>query len=172
MVFVLLLIRVKFTCKRSDRVVDGNFKSTKLEAHDHSNGGDMFKKILSITIAGLLIQAICVQCVSATSKEEKQAQRTEKVRSDVLKLGTGSEARIAVKLRDSVKLAGYISEANAESFVVTDIKTRATTTVAYRDVTQVKGHNLGTGAKIAIGAGIGAGVTILILWLYVVTHED
>jgi len=55
---------------------------------------------------------------------------------------------------------------------VTDLKTHAATTVAYGDVTQVKGHSLGTGAKIAIGIGIGVGATILVLYLYILAHED
>jgi hypothetical protein len=132
----------------------------------------MFKKILTITIAGLLIHAVCVRPASAASKAEKQAQRTEKVKAGILKLGVGTDARVAIKLRDDVKLAGFISEATDESFVVTDLKTRAATTVGYGDVTQVKGNNLGTGAKIAIGIGIGAGLTILILWLIFLNYQD
>jgi hypothetical protein len=132
----------------------------------------MFKKILTLTLAGLLIQAVCVRPASAASKEEKQAQRTEKVRAGILRLGVGTDARVAIKLRDDVKLAGYISEARDESFVVTDQKTHAATTVAYGDVTQVKGHNIGTGAKIAIGIGIGVGLTILVLYLIFLNYQD
>jgi hypothetical protein len=71
----------------------------------------MFKKVLTSVIAGLLIQAVCVQPSSAASKAEKQAQRAEKVKAGILKLGVGTDARVAIKLRDDVKLAGYISEA-------------------------------------------------------------
>jgi hypothetical protein len=130
-------------------------------------GEEMFKKILTMVLAGLLIQAFCIQPASATSKEEKQAHRPEKVRASIVKLGVGTDARVAVKLRDDVKLAGYISETRDDSFVVTDLKTRAATTVAYGDVTQVKGHNISTGAKIAVGIGIGVGVTLLLLYLYI-----
>lgn len=131
----------------------------------------MFKKILTIVLAGLLIQAVCVQAASATSKEEKQVQRVEKVRAGLLNLGVGPDARVAIKLRDNVKLAGYISEAKDDSFVVTDLKTHAATTVAYGDVTQVKGNNIGTGAKIAIGIGIGVGLTILVLYLIFLRYD-
>src|SRR5262249_53458047 len=122
-------------------------------------------------LAGLLIQ-LCVQPTFAASKEEKQAQRIEKVKAGILKLGVGPDARVALKLRSDVKLAGYISEARDESFVVTDLKTRSSAAVAYGDVTQVKGHNLGTGAKIAIGIGIGVGVTILVLYLIFLNYQD
>jgi hypothetical protein len=132
----------------------------------------MLKKILTIVIAGLLIEGFFVQPASASSKEEKQAARTEKVRANILKLGIGTDAQVAIKLRDDVKMAGYISEANDGSFVVTDLKTRSVTTVAYGNVTQVKGHNLRTGVKIAIGIGIGVGATLLVLFWYIAAHKD
>lgn len=132
----------------------------------------MIKKILTVVIAGLLIQAVCVQPASAASKAEKEAQRAEKVKVGILKLGTGTDARVAIKLRDKAKLAGYVTEVSDGSFVVTDPKTQGSTTVAYGDVTQVKGHNLGTGAKVAIGIGIGVGVTLLVIWLIVQNYSD
>ena len=132
----------------------------------------MFKKMLTVALAGLLIQAFCVQPAAAASKSEKDAKRAEKVRAGILKLGIGTDARVALKLRDDVKLAGYITETNADSFVVTDPKTRAATTVVYGDVAQVKGHNLGTGAKIAIGISIGVGLTILIVYLIFLNYQD
>lgn len=131
----------------------------------------MFKRIVTMVVAGLLVQAVCVQPISAASKEEKLAQRTEKVRAGILKIGVGTDARVAIKLRDDVKLAGYISETKDDSFVITDMKSRAATTVAYGDVAQVKGHNLGTGAKIAIGIGIGVGGTVLILILIALRYD-
>jgi len=131
----------------------------------------MLKKILTMVLAGLLIQAFCVQPASASSKEEKLAQRTEKVRAGILKLGVGPDARVAIKLRDNVKLAGYISEVKDDSFVVTDLKTRAATAVAYGDVAQVKGNNISTGAKIAIGVVIGVGVVLLVIFLMIAHNE-
>ena len=131
----------------------------------------MLKKILTIAIAGLMFQTICLQPAVAASKAEKQAERTEKVKAGILKLGVGTDARVAVKLRDDVKLAGYISDAGPDSFVVTNPQTQAATTVDYRNVSQVKGHHLGTGAKIAIGIGIGVGATLLFLFLYLAALE-
>jgi hypothetical protein len=122
-------------------------------------------------LAGILIQAFCVRPTSAASKEEKQVQRAEKVRAGILKLGVGMDARVALKLRNDMKLAGYITEVKDDSFVVTDLKTRAATTVAYGDVTQVRGNNLATGAKIAIGIGIGVGLAILVLYLVLARYD-
>ena len=132
----------------------------------------MFKKTLTVALAGLLIQALSVQPAAAASKAEKDAKRAEKVRAGIFKLGVGTDARVAIKLRDDMKLAGYISEAKDDSFVLIDMKTITATTVAYGNVTQVKGHNIGTGAKIAIGIGIGVGLTILIVYLIFLNYQD
>ena len=126
----------------------------------------MFKKSLSLALAGALIfMQVGAPSVSAKSKAEKETARAAKVKAGVAKLGVGKEARIAVKLRDKTRVSGYISQADDDSFVITDIKTGATTEVAYGDVTQAKGQNLSTGATIAIAVGIAVFVTMLVLYL-------
>jgi protein subunit release factor B len=124
----------------------------------------MLKKVLSLVVLVAVFHAgFCVQTASARSKAEKQARFAERVKARIVQLGVGEETYVRVKLRDKTKLAGYISEARAESFVVTDLGTSEATTVAYADVKKVKGHNLSTGAKVAIGAGIVVGVVMLIV---------
>lgn len=127
----------------------------------------MFKKTLSLTLASLLIHLVVgAQSASASADAQKQARHAEKVKVGILKLGIGKEARVAVKLRDKTKLAGYISEVKEDRFAITDINTGATNVVTYTDVAQVKGHNLSTGAKIAIiSLAIAAGVLAFFLWL-------
>jgi hypothetical protein len=130
----------------------------------------MLKKICSALLSALLLQAAALPAFAATNAE-RDARRAEKVRTQLAKLGTGTDARVKLELRDKTKLEGYLSEAGPEDFAVTDSSGK-TTRVPYPQVAKAKGNNLSTGAKIAIGAGIGAAVTILILYLYVVTHED
>jgi hypothetical protein len=130
----------------------------------------MFKKVCSVVLSTLLLQAAVVPAFAAT-KAEKESKRAEKVRTQLVKLGTGADARIRVELRDKTRLEGFVSEAGADTFAVTDGAGK-TTTVGYGQVSKAKGNNLSTGAKIGIGIGIGVGATLLILWLYVVTHED
>jgi len=48
--------------------------------------------------------------------------------------------------------------------VLKNLKDGEATTIAYSDVAQVKGNNLSTGAKVAIGVGIVVGV-IIVLYL-------
>ena len=129
----------------------------------------MLKKICSVALAALLLQAAAAPAL-AKSAAEKESKRVEKVRTQLAKLGTGEDARVRVELRDKARLEGYISEAGPESFVVVN-KAGVATTVAYPQVVKAKGNNLSTGAKIGIGVGIGAGVTLLILWL-IATSDD
>ena len=131
----------------------------------------MFKKFLSLLLVALLINLAWARPALADSKEEKQARFVEKVKASVLKLGTGEAARVKVKLRDQTKLEGYVSAADGEGFTVMNPKTGTATPVAYPQVKSVKGNNLSTGAKIAIGAGIAAAVVLLILWKVIVDED-
>ncbi|HEX5736204.1 MAG TPA: hypothetical protein VF131_25470 [Blastocatellia bacterium] len=121
----------------------------------------MFKRLLSIMLACLLACVAYAQPVAASSKAEKQAQLTEKVRVGITSLGTGPQARVELKLHDKQKLKGYISETSAESFTVIGENGQATQ-VAYPQVKQVKGNNLAAGVKIAIGVAVVIGVIILV----------
>jgi len=114
----------------------------------------MLKRIVSLVLVGLLLNVAGVSSAYAGSKEEKEIRFAAKVKEGISKLGTGTDARIELKLRDKTKLKGYISEAGEDSFAVVDEKTGAASTVAYSQVKQVKGNNLSTAAKIAIGVGV------------------
>ena len=129
----------------------------------------MLKKICSVVLAGLMLQAAAAPAL-AKSAAEKEAKRAETVRAKLSKLGTGPDARVKLELRDKTKLEGYIGEAGPESFVVVN-KAGVATTVAYPQVAKAKGNNLSTGAKIAIGIGIGAGITLLILLLIAASDD-
>ena len=114
----------------------------------------MFKKLLSLMLAVLLMQVGLAQSVAASTNPEKEAKFAEKVKAGIAKLGTGTEARVEVKLKNKTKLKGYVSEAGANSFTVVDEKTGAATEVPYSNAKQVKGNNLSKGVKIAIVLGI------------------
>lgn len=123
----------------------------------------MSKNILSLALVGLLLHCAGAAPVYAATREEKQAQLTEKVRAGIAKLGTGEAARVRVKLRDKTKLEGYVGAAGEADFLVVNTKTGATSRVAYDQVQQVKGNNLSTGAKIAIGLGAAVAVLVILL---------
>lgn len=108
---------------------------------------------------------VSVQPASGANSKPGEARLIQKVRSSVLKLGVGPDARIEVKLRDRTRLSGFVSQAGPDSLGIASETTGAITGVSYADVTQVKGHNLSTGAKIGIGIAIGFAVVALIIYL-------
>ncbi|MBX7172636.1 MAG: hypothetical protein K1X72_16830 [Pyrinomonadaceae bacterium] len=125
----------------------------------------MFKKYLTLILTVLIINLSFSSAAFAETKEEKEAKFAQKVKTEIAKLGTGTEAKIQVKLKDGTKLKGYVSQINEDSFVVTDEKTGTSTEVPYPQAKQVKGNNLSTGVKIAIGVGITIGVIVLLALL-------
>jgi preprotein translocase subunit SecF len=114
----------------------------------------MVKKLLSLVLVGFLLNVTAVSFAHAASKEENKTRLEQKVKDGIHRLGTGAEARLEIKLRGKTKLKGYVSEAGEDSFVIVDEKTRVAATVPYAQVTQVRGNNLSTAAKIAIGVGV------------------
>ena len=130
----------------------------------------MLKKVVCLVVVGFLFSVTGVSFAYAGLKEEKEIRFAEKVKDGISKLGTGAEARIEVKLRDKIKLKGYVSEAGEDSFVIVDEKTSATSRVTYSQVKQVKGNNLSKGAEIAIGVGVIL-LPILIVVL-LLSHSD
>jgi len=125
----------------------------------------MSRKILSFALAALMSTCASAQAAYGGSKEDKQLRLAEKIKVGITQLGTGEQARVELKLADRTKVKGYISESAADHFVVVDKKTGAATRVTYGQVQQVKGNNLSTGAKIAIGLGILAGILAIFLIL-------
>ena len=123
----------------------------------------MFKQLVTLILAVILVQLICSPKVIAGTLSEKEARFAEKVKAGIGKLGTGKDAQVKLKLRDGTKLSGYISEVNENSFVVVESKTGKATTVSYPQVKQVKGNNLSGGAWFVIGVGIIVAVVVVVL---------
>ena len=128
----------------------------------------MLTKPLSILLAVLIATFGAARTASAGEISTKEAQRRAaleaKVKDGIAKLGVGRDARIKVHLRDKTKVAGYVSRAGDADFTVTDLDTGRATEVAYGDVTKVKGNNLHTGWKIAIGAGVLLTILLILVW--------
>ena len=120
------------------------------------------KKIVASVLAVLMINFVCVASVVAESRPDQDAQVTAKVKAAILKLGTGPAAYVELKLRDGTRLKGYVDETSDDSFTVVEEKTGGPRKVPYPQVKQVKGNNLSTGAKIAIGAGVGLVILLLV----------
>jgi flagellar hook assembly protein FlgD len=116
----------------------------------------MSKKLLSFSLMALVLYAAGAMQLTVFAQTNQDTSRVEKIKGDVAKRGTGKKARVKVKLQDGSKLKGYISQAGGDSFTLTDSKTKQATTLAYRDVTQVKKQG---GLSVVTMVGIGVGVT-------------
>lgn len=123
------------------------------------------QKKISYSLIVALLFLLGAPLAEAKPNPEKEAARVASIKAAIAKLGTGPDAKIKVKLNDKTKLSGYVAQANAESFVMADAKTGATTEIAYPNVNQAKGKNMSTGAIIAISAGIAVGATLLVLFI-------
>jgi hypothetical protein len=130
----------------------------------------MSKKLVSLLLISLLFHVASMPCAAATASG-KDFKKVEKLRTAINKLGTGPESIVEVKLDDKTKVKGYVSEIGSENFTVTESTSGKTQTVDYSKVKNVKGNNLSTGAKIAIGVGIGVGVVVLITVLTYLGNE-
>jgi hypothetical protein len=122
----------------------------------------MLKKLLSLTLVVLLLHAVNAGPVLAFAQAGQGERRVEKVKADVAKK-VGKKSNVTVKLQDGSKLKGRITQAGEDSFTLTDSKTGQPSTLAYRDVTQVRGPGISLGAKIAIAVGIAVVVFVLVV---------
>lgn len=123
----------------------------------------MLKKVLSLSLVAWLFGFAALVPAEARVDPSEGPRFAALVRESIGRLGTGPGARVEVRLKDKTRLKGYVAEASEAGFSVVDEKTGAATRVAYPQVQKVKGHNLSTGAKVAIA--LGAVVTVLVIWL-------
>jgi hypothetical protein len=124
----------------------------------------MYKKSIGILVALLLIQ-VSSNATFAATHVEAEAARILKVKTEIAKCGIGEKAKIKVKLQDKSEIKGYVYETGDGDFVVANAKTNIKTTIAYKDVKQVKGKGLSLVAKIGIGVAITAGVIVTVIVL-------
>ena len=123
----------------------------------------MFKKLITLILTIGLVNVLTASAFAKTSAE-KEARQTAKVKTAIQQLGTGEKALVRLELKDKSRLEGYISEAGEESFTVINPRNEGTSTVSYPQVGKIKGHNLSTGAKVAIGVGIAIAVAVIVVF--------
>ena len=125
----------------------------------------MFRRTFTIMLSGLLLlSAFGFQGAGAQSLVDQQA--TEKIRTKVLKMGVGTNARVQVKLIDNTQFSGYISAADQDSFTVVERGTGSSKTVSYADTQSVKKAGSGVSARtfLILGAvAAGAAVTWMVV---------
>lgn len=123
----------------------------------------MFKKLLSFALACSLIGLVTpVPTAHAQSQADREAQ-ADKARARVVKLGTGKQARVEVRLTDNTKLKGYIGAIDEDHFTLVDSKRGAVRQIPYAQVQQIKNINHSAIYAALFGAAIIGGVIIFVL---------
>ena len=123
----------------------------------------MLKKSLSVALLGLMLLFTNLQLINAQTSTSNNVANADTIKANVTKRGIGEKARVNVKMLNGTKMKGFISQADEDSFTLTDSKTKQTSTLAYSDVAQVKKQGLSTGAKILIGVGVGVAITAVVI---------
>ena len=108
----------------------------------------MLSQYLSLILVVLLIYP-SARTVFAQSAAQ-QDTIAEQVKQNVQRLGLGQDAQARVKLHDGTELAGYVSQARADSFTLIDRRTKAPATVEYTQVRRISGGNRSTGSYFSI----------------------
>lgn len=120
------------------------------------------RQLISVLLSNALVLFLCTGTLGASPQGEKEAKETAEVKARIAKLGTA--VLVEIRLRDKTKLKGYVHQIAEDHFVISDLKTDATTNVAYaqvRQVKQVKDHHLSDLKMSAIAVVI---VTVLFAW--------
>ena len=99
----------------------------------------MANRLLAVLLVTLMVSSVFVTAASAKPNVEKEPQLAARVRAAVVKLGTGSSARIEIKLIDGIRLKRYVSESAQDHIVIVNDKTGAATAVPYPQVKTGKG---------------------------------
>ncbi|MGA9208457.1 MAG: hypothetical protein WB347_11695 [Terriglobales bacterium] len=116
----------------------------------------MLKRVLTIVLCGLLFETMLAADAWALQPAGSLASRqAARVKSAVARVGTGTDAVVAVRLRDKSVVSGWISGVGPDSFRVTDPQTNSVATVRFLDVSRLAGANLVSGDTAQYGGGIG-----------------
>ena len=97
-------------------------------------------------------------------KKLLEGEPAAKAKGEVQK--RGERSRVRVTLRNTTEVKGYLSQIDADNFQVTDRRSGQVTTIAYQDVTKIRGGGMSTGAKIALVTGIGVAAIVILVVLH------
>lgn len=119
-----------------------------------------------------LLVLLCTFVQPLAAQQGDQVTTVEQVKIKIAKLGVGDKAKATVKLRNGVKVKGYIAQAGDDNFVIRHRETNAPTTILYTEVAKVesnRGHS--TARNIGIGVGVGVGAFLALIAI-TIAHLD
>ena len=115
----------------------------------------MLKRMLAIVLCGLLFEtALATDAWALQPAGALASKQAARVRSAITRVGTGTDAVVAVRRRDKSVVSGWISAVAPDSFRVTNPKTGAETKVQLMEVDRLAAANLVSGDTVQYGGGI------------------
>ncbi len=132
----------------------------------------MFKKYLVLSLIVLVFNLAGGGSVFAQTKDDKDAELTQKIKTKIAKVGAGEKSKVLVELRNQTKIKGYVGAIDDDSFTVIDKKTGSSTKVDYGEVKSVSRNGLSTGVKIAIVAAVAVPAIILLRILQIRCNNE
>lgn len=121
----------------------------------------MKRKLWILSLASILFFVPLVRIGNAG--QSKALEPNSKMKSEISKRIAKGKTRVKLKLRSGAEVKGRLEQAGDDSFTLTDEKSGRQISVAYNEVQRVKGHGLGTGAKIGIIGGIAVTAAVIIV---------
>ena len=118
---------------------------------------------MSKTVFSIIIICSMMLFAYPAAAQSKTDNALEKMKTDVYRFGTGEKAKVVVKMNDGTKHKGFILRTGDDSFDLADSKTKKSTSIAYRDVSQIKKPGLSKTAWALIGAGVAAAVVVAVI---------
>lgn len=130
----------------------------------------MLKTKISILIATLIFQFLFIAPVFG-QKMNFNAE-TAKIKAYLAKHGNNSKSKFIIELRDGREIKGYITEQNADNFVIADAKSNNRMTISYEDAAKIKKSGLSLGAKVGIATLIIGAVVVTVIAVGVRNLDD
>jgi hypothetical protein len=112
-------------------------------------------------VAGLLAVLLALSVSTRPAFAHDLGTKVNRVRSGVMQLGIGPDARVDVRLKDRTRVMGYVSEIGEQGFTVIPNGSGASVFVAYPQVGSVTGTNAFTKKNVAITLAVFAAILVI-----------
>ena len=108
------------------------------------------RKVFTFSLAWLMVNPSGPPSGFAQDDAAKDTRRVSAVKSAILQLGAGKDARVTLTLEDHKKLTGYINDVQTDAFLVGSLCSDQVATVPYGQVRGLRGLNVANGMRVSV----------------------
>ena len=99
--------------------------------------GNLSNNYLVRSVAVLLIFTLSLPMAFGQTAGKPDFKAIERAKKGVAKVGVGEKARVTVRLHDKTAVKGYVSQAGADNFIVTEGRNGTEHVISYTEVSRV-----------------------------------